>query len=198
VPRPTKYDEDSILDAGVRLVEAGGSGALSVAAVAKELGAPSGSIYHRFESRDALGASMWLRAVERFQDGWAESIDHGASAEAVRDGAAFVVGWCRSNPTDARILLLYRSSDFCVGEWPDALVARNEAQRARVGDTVSQLCGRLGATTPAAMRRVTFALVDLPYGAVRGPLAAGVEIPQDLEEIVDDCVVAVLGRLVCP
>ena len=196
--RPTKYDEDAMLDAGSVLVDAGGLAALSIAAVAKELGAPSGSIYHRFESRDTLAAALWLRAVERFQHGWAEHAEEADPVDAVRRCAAYVVGWSRANPADARLLLLYRSGDFCPGAWPEALVERNEQQRSRVADGLSTLCGRLGAVTPAAQRRVRFALVDLPYGAVRGPLAAGGDIADDLEELVDDAVVAVLGALVTP
>lgn len=49
------------------LVLAGGPRAVSVAAIAAASGAPVGTLYHRFETRDGILAAAWLRALERFQ-----------------------------------------------------------------------------------------------------------------------------------
>ncbi|NOX28486.1 MAG: helix-turn-helix transcriptional regulator, partial [Actinobacteria bacterium] len=54
--RRPKYSSDQILDAAASLLAADGPTALSVARIAARLGAPSGSIYHRFGSRDVLVA----------------------------------------------------------------------------------------------------------------------------------------------
>lgn len=159
------------------------------------LGAPSGSIYHRFRSRDALVASLWLRAVERFQEGFVLALGNDDPITATRAAALFVLEWSRANIEDARILLLYRSSDFLVDGWPPEFGVRNRQQRARVAEAIGELCDRLGANSRPDRRRVTFAVVDLPYGAVRGGLAAGVPPTHDLDSIVDDAVVAVIGGI---
>ena len=66
---PRKHDSDGILDAARTLVLRDGPRAASVAAIARESGAPVGTLYHRFGSRDAVLAAAWLRALERFQAG---------------------------------------------------------------------------------------------------------------------------------
>ena len=55
-----------MLDAAGALLVAGGAHGLTASAVARSLSAPSGSVYHRFASRDHLAAALWLRTVERF------------------------------------------------------------------------------------------------------------------------------------
>ena len=64
---PRKHGTDVILDAARTLVLDGGPRAASVAAIAKVSGAPAGTLYHRFGSRDGILAAAWLRALERFQ-----------------------------------------------------------------------------------------------------------------------------------
>ena len=64
---PRKHDTDEILDAARAIVLAAGPRAASVATIARESGAPVGTLYHRFGSRDGLLAAAWLRALERFQ-----------------------------------------------------------------------------------------------------------------------------------
>ena len=54
MPRPAKHDEKSILSGAATLVAARGPGAATVSAIGHAIGAPSGSIYHRFRTRDAL------------------------------------------------------------------------------------------------------------------------------------------------
>ena len=58
------------MDAAMRLVAEGGPNAATVAGIAGALGAPVGSIYHRFKSRDLLLARLWIRTVKRFQVGF--------------------------------------------------------------------------------------------------------------------------------
>ena len=68
--RPPKFDSQQILDATALLIAEGGPEQATVASIAKRLGAPSGSIYHRFESRDLLLARLWIRTVHRAQQGF--------------------------------------------------------------------------------------------------------------------------------
>ena len=67
--RPRLHGDDAVLDAARDVVLEAGSGAATTAAVSARSGAPVGSLYHRFGSRDRLLAELWLRTVRRFQDG---------------------------------------------------------------------------------------------------------------------------------
>ncbi|MEO6469436.1 MAG: TetR/AcrR family transcriptional regulator [Acidimicrobiia bacterium] len=195
VGRPSKYSQDEMLDAGATLIARDGPGALTIVAVAQHLGAPSGSIYHRFASRDVLAASLWLRAVERFQTAWLDSVGHEDPGEAVRRGARCVLTWSRDHLDDARLLLLFRSRDLIHGDWPAALERDNRRLRAQLDRKMRDLDDRLGAVTPTERRRVRFAAMDIPYGAVRGPLGRGRAPEPELDAMVDDAVVAVINRL---
>ena len=76
---------------------------------------------------------------------------------------------CRGHLDDARLLLLFRSRDLIHGDWPSAL-GRDDLVRDR--------------------RRVRFAAMDIPYGAVRGPLSRGRAPEPELDAMIDDAVVA--------
>ena len=73
--RPTKHDEQGILDAAAVLVAAGGPRAATVGAISQATGAPSGSIYHRFATRDELLGRLWLGKAARFQDAWVRAFE---------------------------------------------------------------------------------------------------------------------------
>ena len=68
--RRERHTRDRILGAALRAVASRGAGAVNVAAVRDELGAPVGSIYHRYGSLRHLLAEAWLAAVESFQGGF--------------------------------------------------------------------------------------------------------------------------------
>jgi AcrR family transcriptional regulator len=177
--RPARHDSDSLLDAAVRLVGAGGPKALTVAAVAREAGGPSGSVYHRFSGRPALAAALWLRTVGRFQAGFLTAVEEGNPARAARH----VVAWCRAHPGEARVLL-YRADDFDHEHWSasdrDALDAMNgravAALRAVGGD----------------FDKVVLALTDLPTALVRRHLRSGHEIPARAEDLAEETAVLIL------
>lgn len=193
--RRSKYSADQILDAARQLLARHGPGALSIRGVASHLGAPSGSIYHRFRSRDILVASLWLRAVENFQEGLTAAVGCADPKQAVRAVASLVLTWSRENKLDARLLLMHRSRDLLSGSWPPELASRNQDQRIRVERMIDDLCRRLSAAAADERRRVVFAAIDLPYGAVRAALARGEAPSPELDAIVDDAVVAIITDL---
>jgi AcrR family transcriptional regulator len=195
VGRPPKFSKDQMLDSALALVAQGGPTALSVSAVADRLGAPSGSIYHRFGSRDLLAASLWLRSLENFQEGLLASLQNTDAVDAVLAAATHVLRWSRANLTEAQMLLQYRSSDLLTDGWPDELRDRNRDLRRTLDSAVDEINHRIGAVNATDRRRVTFALIDIPYGAVRGPLGRGRPPEPELDAIVADAVIAVLKNI---
>ncbi|MFD0539407.1 TetR/AcrR family transcriptional regulator [Actinomadura luteofluorescens] len=142
--RPAKFGEDRILDAALAVTAEGGPAAATIAAIAERLGAPSGSLYHRFGSRDLLLATLWTRCVRRFQDGFVAALDAG-DAEAA---ALHTPRWCRGHPAEAAVLLLHRRRDLAAA-WPAELAAPLEALNARAADALSAFA-RAAAPTATA------------------------------------------------
>ncbi|MFB9719987.1 TetR/AcrR family transcriptional regulator [Planobispora longispora] len=181
--RPAKFGNDQILDAAAELAAEGGQAAVTVSAIAARLGAPSGSIYHRYASRDLLVAHLWIRAVRRFQEGYLEAVRRADPRAAVEAAVAHVIRWPAGRPAEARLLLLHRREDL-LDSWPaelaDDLRGLNEEVREALADLVRRY---FGADVPDGPERMVFALVDIPYAAVRRHLLAGRRPPGSAERM---------------
>src|SRR5882724_13305685 len=92
------FSADAIVDAAISLLAEGGPAAASLAAIARKVGAPTGSIYHRFESRAAILATAWLECHESFAAAIAPPLRAGQGLEA----ALSVVAWARGDRRRAR------------------------------------------------------------------------------------------------
>lgn len=171
--RPAKFDTDQILDAAAVVVTESGYTAVTITAIAARLGAPSGSIYHRYGSRDLLLAHLWVRTVRRFQEGFLEAVAAPDPAEAVRLGAAHTVHWSAAHPDEARLLLRHDVKDLHA-RWPQELGAELERLNEATMRAMTELARRCG----CELERVVFALVDIPLAAVRRHLGAGEPIPE--------------------
>ncbi|MEV4431453.1 helix-turn-helix domain-containing protein [Streptomyces sp. NPDC049585] len=184
MPRPPRFDTDQLLDAAVHLAATSGPAAVTMSAVAKAVGAPSGSVYHRFPSRTVLLAEVWLRTVERFQHGYFRALEQSPAA-----AARHVVAWSRTHPEEAT-LLLYGPQDFGRTDWPQEYVHRADEGNARIRAALAALAG----DGPKALDRATLALVDLPLAVVRRHLRAGQPLPAHAEALAAESATALLGR----
>ncbi|WP_354644682.1 TetR/AcrR family transcriptional regulator [Kitasatospora camelliae] len=195
MPRPPRYDESQLLDAAVRLAAAGGPAAVTMAAVAKESGAPNGSVYHRFPQRTVLLAELWLRTVERFQVGYRAALDSAPQPlSAARAAAREAVGWCRANPGEAAVLL-HGPEAFGRRDWPEEYVRRADRGNRHALGAVAALAAGLGASHPADIERVTLALIDLPIALVRRHMRDGGTLPAHAEQLAEDCTSSLLADL---
>ncbi|WP_158578665.1 TetR/AcrR family transcriptional regulator [Spongiactinospora rosea] len=182
--RAAKFSEDQILDAALAITAEDGPGAATMAAIAARLGAPTGSLYHRFSSRDLLLATLWIRSVRSFQRGFVEALTAGDAQAA----ALHTPRWCRRHPTEAALLLLHRRQELAT-TWPDELGADLDTLNAQVSDALNSFT----AHHPGIDReRLTFATVDVPYGAVRRYLLERRPPPQLVDELITAACHAVL------
>jgi AcrR family transcriptional regulator len=188
--RPPRHDADRLLDVAAGLAATEGPGGVTMAAVARGAGAPSGSVYHRFPTHPALLAALWLRSVERFQAGFLDALTAPDPGDAARAAARHVVAWSRANPTDTTILL-YGAHDFGADAWPDEERDRLARANRGVARAVRALAGRLGDTTAQGVDLVRLATVDLPYSLVRRH--RGRRLPRHAEDLVVHGVSALLG-----
>jgi AcrR family transcriptional regulator len=174
-----------VLDAAREIVLRDGARAATVAAIARASGAPTGSLYHAFGSRDALLTAAWARAARRSQAAWIEAAGRPDPIDAGVAMALSLLAFARGQRDDCRLLLGMRVEDLVDGPAPD-LAAVN----APVVETVAALARRVGG--PAARERVVLATVDLPYGAIRRRLLGGKPPPRALDGSVAAAARAVL------
>ncbi|QFG20609.1 TetR family transcriptional regulator [Actinomadura sp. WMMB 499] len=189
--RPRRHDTDRLLDAAAELARAG-PGAVTMAAVARAAGAPSGSVYHRFPGLPALLAALWLRALDRFHDGYLDALRAEPPERAAADAARHVVAWSRGSPDDARVLL-YGPSDFGERDWADADRQRLATANERVARALDEVAVRLG-VPPDERERVALAAVDVPYALVRRHLRSSGRIPAGAEDLAASAAAAVLRQ----
>ncbi|MDY6807832.1 MAG: TetR/AcrR family transcriptional regulator [Actinomycetota bacterium] len=165
--RKPRFSTDEILDAALAIVIESGPAAATATAVGKVIGAPSGSIYHRFAGRDELMARLWLRTIVRYQEGFVAAVRLADTAEAARAAVAHCFDWTATHPGESALLLQYDKRDL-LNSWPDTLAAELTAHNHATREAVRAYARRrFGSADAEVMDRVTFALVDLPYAAVR-------------------------------
>ncbi|MFD4394565.1 TetR/AcrR family transcriptional regulator [Kitasatospora sp. NPDC058397] len=191
--RPPRFDTDQILDAAVRLAASAGPAGVTMSAVAQAIGAPSGSMYHRFPGRTALLAEVWLRTVERFQEGHFAALGSAPDPHpAARAAARHVISWSRAHPQEAS-LLLYGAEEFGRAGWSEEHKERADLGNRRVLDSIGSLAETLGAAGPQDHERITLALIDLPLSVVRRHLRAGQPLPPHAEDLTEECTTALLA-----
>jgi AcrR family transcriptional regulator len=182
---PRKHDTDRILDSARALVLREGPRAASVDAIARESGAPVGTLYHRFGNRDGVLAAAWLRALERFQLQALAAAEDPDPLEAAVSMAGSQVAFARHQPEDARLLLTLRREDLLDADPDDRFRGRLDEINAPLEATLARLTkalrGRMGRRSSD---RVIRAVVDLPNAATRRHGRDGRKLPAWLERDV--------------
>lgn len=158
-------------------------------AVARAAGAPSGSVYHRFPSRPALLAALFVGTVETFQAGFLDALTAPDPRDAARAAARHVVAWCRANPTGTAVLL-YGAKDFHHTDWPAPRQERLSRANRRVYRAVRDLARDLGDVSARGIDRVRLATMDVPYSIVRRH--RGRRMPRHAEDLAADAATALL------
>jgi AcrR family transcriptional regulator len=189
VGRPAAISDDDVLDSALKLLAA--TGDVSAAAIARSLAVPSGSIYHRFASRDHIVAALWLRSTRRFQDGFIHSLDALDAAQGARRAALHALSWAKTSPAEATLLWLHRREDL-VTAWPEDLAGSAARTGSELAVALRKAADRLG-FSGAGLDRVRFTLIDIPQAAVRRALVQG-DIPwATLESLVLESLEALIG-----
>jgi len=185
MPRPSTHTPDSILDAACQAIGIWGRDA-TIQQISTLSGIPTGSIYHRFSSREELLISLWLRSIHRLH----VSLTHAAQStpdahEALLAIALDMVNYCRTHPDEALAMTLYRQQNL-LATCPDHL--RNEIAdlNREITATIESLAQQRFPTQITqilpANELVYVAVVQLPYGLVR-PYVGG-PVPAWLDQVV--------------
>ena len=196
--REAKFNKDQFLEAALELAVRGGPKGVTMAGLAEKTGAPIGSIYHRFSSRNVLLAELWLGLAEDFQSGFTDGLgrlDRSEESGLVhwRDSALYTPRWVRGHFNEAQILLLFRREEFLYGKGLAGFQSRAAGLAGDLNLGLGQCSVRLwGDKTPALVGRLVFALIDIPFGAVRRHLETGRTPPEDLDDLILKAARAVL------
>ena len=170
---------EEILDAARDLILEGGLSAASTAAIGKRSGASTGSLYHRFPSRDHLLAELWVRTVRRYQRGLvAAAAQPGEPLEVAMGAAAWTLEFAAGHEVDARFLLVARREELLANpnvslQLMAELADLNEPLRRVVRGLARRLWGRPSA---AELELTSIAVLDLPFTVARRHLLAGTKV----------------------
>lgn len=170
MPRQRMHTDEQILSAVRDLLLAHGPRGVTTAAVSERSGAPTGSLYHRFGSRAAMVAEMWVRTIREFHS---ELFKVSAVAEPGMDRALALAGaivdYSSRNPQSARLMLVASREELendpsISSELGNSLATLNDP----VNELVMQLAEELyGRASLSGVDRVTIGVIGIAYTAVR-------------------------------
>lgn len=189
--RIPRFSNEQFVNATLKIAAGQGPAAVTIAAVAQEVNAPVGSVYHRFLSRNVLLAEVWLKVVSSFQGAFLQALEKGIGLEA----ALHTPRWVRQHPAEARILLLYRREELAEGDWPDNLKKRvlliKDALDNGIADYVRRTFGKVDRR---GINLTVFALIDVPYAAVIRHIRQGKKPPKEVDNYIEQTYSAIMGR----
>ncbi|OLR94885.1 TetR/AcrR family transcriptional regulator [Actinokineospora bangkokensis] len=181
--RPPAHTPDDFIDAAIRLHATSGPRSVTMTAVAAEVGARSGSLYHRFPDRPSLLAATWLRTEHRFQRAFLARIDADPTAAGIVDTAAWTVDWCREHHGEA-VVLHAGVRAFDPHTWSDEARARRREHAATRTAETTRVVRALCASTGRSREEVLLALLDLPIAVVSRHLNDGAVVPAGTTALV--------------
>ena len=161
--RKAYFNSVEFIDSAIKIIAEEGLGALTVAGLATRVTAPVGSVYHRFPSRDALIAELWLNIIESFQGEWLKILQTDGIKAMI-----FCMEWVRNHPNEARVMLLYRIDDLTSGEWPENLKKRAQKLSGELQEGIAAFTKKqFGRVTKENIDRTFYAIHDAPMGILR-------------------------------
>ena len=189
--RPAKFTTEDLLDGALRAVAAHGTSA-TLAQVAQEVGAPMGSIYHRYASREHLFVALWLRSIRAFHVGLLATREIDDPREALLAQATHIPRWCRDQPDVALAMTLYRQRQLLAAPpagLEDEVRTLNDEVRALGREQTVAFYGRRDDHLEQVM---ALAVRQCPYGLVRPFIGSGMPLPPWID---DACVAAAAAIL---
>jgi AcrR family transcriptional regulator len=180
--RLAKFSEDSFIDAAIEVTAQCGIAAMSMSAIAIKAGAPIGSVYHRFDSRDAILARAWLRVKGDFRGSVALEWETGNTWASI----ARFLAWCRAKPGYAKFLLQCEACPVFHERLPAALHDALEAEQAALDAAFQRCLQMLEPALDAGCAQTTlhFLLIDAPFALVKPFLTQNRAIPAIADQLL--------------
>ena len=179
--RSIRFSDDAFIDAAIGLVAEGGPAVATIAAIARRVGAPIGSIYHRFESRAAVLATAWSRIHGDFAARLLPLLEAGQDAEA----ALAIADWAREDLRRAQFLLLNESGVLLEDAPPERLLREIAMQEEALDRAFLAGLARSGdPADPRHAARARFVIFDGPIALLKPHLLAGVMPPAWVDRLI--------------
>lgn len=188
--RKAYFKNEEFIESAIQIIAEEGLGALTIAGLSTRMTAPIGSVYHRFPSRDALIAELWLNIIESFQDEWLKILQTDG-----RQATVFCMDWVRNHPNEARVMLLYRIEDLISGEWPKDLRKRAERIFNQLQEGIAAFAKRkFGKLTNESIDRTLYALHDAPMGILRRYMLENKMPPKSVSHLILETYDAIIEK----
>lgn len=180
--RLAKFNENHFIDSAIEIAAQCGFAAVSMSAIALKVGAPIGSVYHRFDSRSAILARAWLRVKADFRSDV-------ASLWASGDGDTWagvhaLLEWCRRKPVYARFLLQCEDNPDFNGALSAELTAELEAEQAELDACFERCMAALQGDGSHLSSTLRFMLIDAPVAIVKPYLTQNQPIPASADAML--------------
>ena len=188
--RKAYFNHEEFINSAIQIIAEEGLGALTIAGLATRVTAPIGSVYHRFPSRDALIAELWLNIIESFQNEWLKILQTDGLQATL-----FCIEWARSHPNEACVMLLYRINDLTSGEWPKDLQKRALRLSKELNEGIASFTKKqFGSVTKEYIDRTLFAISDAPMGILRRYLQENKIPPKSVTDLIRETYEAVIEK----
>lgn len=189
--RPAQISEVELIAAATLVAARLGPAATSIAAISKAAGIPTGSIYHRLPSRDALLAEIWLTAAGRFQKTALAGFLDASTLDEAAEAALVTPRFARSDHAASVVLNSHRREEFIRAEAPEEYRMRAARLAAELREGIAQVAARLLPNDPKGKEKAAVALIGIPLGAVRVFLPQAVP-PAEIDATIKTAVSAAL------
>lgn len=181
--RPALFTSQSFIDAAIELVAEGGASAATLQAIARKVGGPTGSVYHRFQSRAEIMATAWISIHGQFSRRMRAGLERSALLAALA-----IPEWARQDALRARFLLLNEPRSLIGGNPPEALahaIAREEQELENAFHThVRSVLGPDRPPDSEALARARFLVFDAPIALTSPYLASGDSVPPFVDSVI--------------
>jgi AcrR family transcriptional regulator len=189
--RRAHFKHEDFIEAAIGIIAERGLGGLTISALSERIKAPVGSVYHRFPSRDAILAELWLTIVESFQKEFLKILKTDGLQAAL-----YGLRWVREHPNEGRILLLYRREDIASGKWPIDLQKRAQNLTKEMNEAIHLFTQQqFGRVTGETINRTLYILRDAPGGIIRRYLEYNKIPPESVCELIRETYVAVMKKV---
>jgi AcrR family transcriptional regulator len=179
--RSLRFADEAFIEAAIALVAEGGPAVATIAAIGRRVGAPIGSIYHRFESRAAVLATAWSRIHGGFVTRLAPLLEAGRS----QDAALAIAAWAREDLQRARFLLLNETGVLLEDAPPTALLQEIAGQEEVLDRAFLAGLARAGdPPDPCHAARTRFVIFDGPIALLKPHLLAGAVPPDWVDGLI--------------
>lgn len=190
--RTSQYTQEDFFQATLGVINKNDSARVTILAIAKELGAPTGSIYHRYSSLQHVLAETWLTVVESFQNDFVNHLNNNEGLKA----ALNTPRQSRLFPDQARLLLCFSREELIHGLWPVEVRTRAQRLKKKLQISVAQFIKKQpGKNDEKKQALIEFSIIHMPVAATKPWIKSKNTIPAFVDDLIEESYRALMRKL---